>query len=186
MPISFRPLSHALGAEVQGVDLSRSLSNSEFDQVHRQFLERGILLFRGQKIDHAQHIAFTRRFGPLAKTGLLTRYAPPGFPDLFTVTNMKIDGVRSETWNAARQWHSDQSFLPVPARATVSTGMVFSNAGATDLPSLLVQADRALYRAKEKGRNRLEVTACEAAAAVSEGEQQAARARLMRRQEVAA
>ena len=45
---------------------------------------------------------------------------------------------------------------------------------------------RALYRAKEKGRNRLEVTACEAAAAVSEGEQQAARARLMRRQEVAA
>ena len=56
-------------------------------------------------------------FGPLAKTGLLSRYAPPGFPDLFTVTNMKIDGVRSETWNAARQWHSDQSFLPVPARA---------------------------------------------------------------------
>ena len=73
-----------------------------------------------------------------------------------------------------------------PAHATVSTGMVYSTAGALDLPSLLVQADSALYRAKEKGRNRLEVTACEAAAAVSEGEQQAARARLMRRQEVAA
>ena len=73
-----------------------------------------------------------------------------------------------------------------PARATVSTGMVFSTAGAIDLPSLLVQADEALYRAKEKGRNRLEVTAGEAAAVVSESERQAARAKLMRRQDAAA
>ncbi len=50
MPLSFRPLSHALGAEVQGVDLAQPLSNSEFDQIHRTFLERGILLFRDQKI----------------------------------------------------------------------------------------------------------------------------------------
>jgi diguanylate cyclase (GGDEF)-like protein len=65
-----------------------------------------------------------------------------------------------------------------PARATVSTGMVFSASGAMDLPSLLVQADKALYRAKEQGRNRLEVAAAEA---MAESEQQAARARLMRR-----
>jgi diguanylate cyclase (GGDEF)-like protein len=65
-----------------------------------------------------------------------------------------------------------------PACATVSTGMVFSSGGALDLPSLLVQADKALYRAKEKGRNRLEVTAAEA---MAESEQQAARARLMQR-----
>jgi diguanylate cyclase (GGDEF)-like protein len=67
-----------------------------------------------------------------------------------------------------------------PARATVSTGMVFSSTSATDLPSLLVQADRALYRAKEKGRNRLEVSTAEAIV-MSETEQQAARAQLMRR-----
>ena len=35
MSLSFRPLSHALGAEVQGVDLAQPLSNSEFDQIHR-------------------------------------------------------------------------------------------------------------------------------------------------------
>ena len=67
-----------------------------------------------------------------------------------------------------------------PARATVSTGMVFSSTSATELPSLLVQADRALYRAKEKGRNRLEVTAAEAIV-MTDSEQQAARAQLMRR-----
>ena len=37
MSISVRPLSYALGAEIQGV---------EFDQIRRAFLKRGILLFR--------------------------------------------------------------------------------------------------------------------------------------------
>jgi taurine dioxygenase len=112
-------LSWATGTEVRGLDLTRpqDLSDTDVDAIMRLLAERGILLFRGQKVSHAQHLDFTRRFGPLAKTGLLSRYAPEGFPDLFMVTNMKVDGVRSETWNAARQWHSDQSFLPVPARA---------------------------------------------------------------------
>ena len=38
MSISVRPLSHALGAEIAGVDLAKPLSNSEFDQIHRTFL----------------------------------------------------------------------------------------------------------------------------------------------------
>jgi taurine dioxygenase len=113
------PLSWATGSEVRGLDLTRpkDLNDATVDALMMLLGERGVLLFRGQKLNHDQHLEFTRRFGPLAKTGLLTRYAPPGYPDLFTVTNMKIDGVRSETWNAARQWHSDQSFLEVPARA---------------------------------------------------------------------
>jgi diguanylate cyclase (GGDEF)-like protein len=44
-------------------------------------------------------------------------------------------------------------------QATVSTGMVFSAAGPLDLPALLVQADQALYRAKEQGRNRIAISA---------------------------
>jgi diguanylate cyclase (GGDEF)-like protein len=44
-----------------------------------------------------------------------------------------------------------------PAKATVSTGMVFSARGPFELPALLLQADQALYRAKRDGRNRLAV-----------------------------
>jgi alpha-ketoglutarate-dependent taurine dioxygenase len=57
MPITVKPLSYALGAEIQSVDLAQTLSNSEFDQIHRTFLESGILLFRKQKITREQHIA---------------------------------------------------------------------------------------------------------------------------------
>jgi diguanylate cyclase (GGDEF)-like protein len=45
--------------------------------------------------------------------------------------------------------------------ATLSIGMVFSAAGPLDLPALLVQADEALYLAKELGRNRIEVASPE-------------------------
>jgi diguanylate cyclase (GGDEF)-like protein len=44
----------------------------------------------------------------------------------------------------------DQSFA-----ATVSVGLAIAAGERSDLPSLLVSADRALYRAKKEGRNRV-------------------------------
>ena len=115
------PISFVLGSEITGVDLKHSddLSDQTIREMWRLLGERGILLFRAQGLNHDQHLAFTRRFGPLALTGLTSRYAPPGYPDIFTVTNIRNNGARSETENAAQQWHTDQTFLKVPARASM-------------------------------------------------------------------
>jgi PleD family two-component response regulator len=43
------------------------------------------------------------------------------------------------------------------AGGTVSMGMVVSEAGLLDVTMLLAQADEALYCAKERGRNRIEL-----------------------------
>ena len=42
-------LSHALGAEIVDVDLTRPISDSDFSEIHRLFLEHCILLFRKQR-----------------------------------------------------------------------------------------------------------------------------------------
>jgi len=44
-----------------------------------------------------------------------------------------------------------------PVSSTVSIGMVLSQDGPLDVPELLAQADQALYYAKERGRNRVEM-----------------------------
>jgi diguanylate cyclase (GGDEF)-like protein len=44
-----------------------------------------------------------------------------------------------------------------PVMATVSIGMVFNEDSTFDVAALLAQADQALYHAKERGRNRVEI-----------------------------
>ena len=71
------------------------------------------------------------------------------------------DTGREEAKAAAKRMQSTFQRLAAdinghPVNATLTVGMVFSPEGPLDLPALLVQADEALYLAKELGRNRIE------------------------------
>lgn len=58
-----------------------------------------------------------------------------------------------------------------PVCATVSIGLVYCQEAVLDVPELLAQADQALYYAKERGRNRVEVASLEMALERSADEQ---------------
>jgi taurine dioxygenase len=145
MSITVRPLSYALGAEIQGVDLAGPLSNSEFDQIHRAFLERGILLFREQRITREQHIAFSRRFGELDRHDSLPRDRHPDYPELLLVTNIpEKDGKESASKYTGQQWHSDMSFTLEPSLGSLLRGITIPPVGGDTMFTNMTMAYEAL------------------------------------------
>ncbi len=116
MAITLRPLSHALGAEVGGVDIAAGIGSDDFAQIHQAFLQYGILLFRNQKLTREQHIGFSRRFGDLDRHDNLPRDRHPEYPELLMVTNEpKANGQPSDSKYTGQVWHSDMSFTLIPA-----------------------------------------------------------------------
>ena len=112
--ITVTSLCPALGAEVLGVDLSQPLGDDQFAAIHQAFLDHQVLLFRGQDLEPAAQIAFTRRFGRVDPHPLNTRKGLTEFPELLVLENRS--GIRSARNNF---WHSDISFAEAPPLGSV-------------------------------------------------------------------
>jgi taurine dioxygenase len=130
MSLKLRKLSHALGAEVCDVDISKPMSEASFGDIYQAFLTHGILLFRNQEITREQHIEFSRRFGELDRHDALPRDRHPNYPEILLVTNEpKPDGSPSDSRYTGRQWHSDMSFTAVPSLGSLVRGLTMPEVG---------------------------------------------------------
>lgn len=63
--ISIRPLQPTIGAEIEGVDLSRPISRAQRDAIRAAVVKHKVVFFRDQPLTNEQHAAFAREFGPL-------------------------------------------------------------------------------------------------------------------------
>ena len=130
MNISFRKLSHALGAEVRGVDITQPMSEVEFGEIYRAFLDNGILLLRDQNCRREDHIEFSRRFGELDNHDALPRDRNPDFHEILMVTNARnADGSPGEGRYTGRQWHSDMSFTSHPSMGSLLRAVTIPDVG---------------------------------------------------------
>ena len=85
------PFDAPLGAEVVGLDLSQPLDAGGFARIHRAHLDHHVLVFRDQRITPDEHIAFSRRFGPL-QIHVLHQFALAGHPEVLIVSNVVENG----------------------------------------------------------------------------------------------
>ena len=63
--IVVNPLSSALGAEIDGVDLSQPLEDAQFEDIQNVLFTFGAIGFRDQILSHQNQIDFALRFGTL-------------------------------------------------------------------------------------------------------------------------
>jgi taurine dioxygenase len=110
--IAVRKLTPIIGAEIDGVDLARPLSNRVQDELHRALVENLVIFFRDQTLTPDQHLAFGRLFGELH----VHPAAPhePGRPELMIVAADE----KSERANG-EGWHTDVSCDPEPPMGSI-------------------------------------------------------------------
>jgi len=119
MDYEINPLSLALGAEVIGIDLCKTLSPDEIADIYRLCDQHKLLVFRDQSLSLQQQITACSQFGevelhPADNVPWLHReitYVANTDPTLTTI--LEHCGPTFELW------HSDTCYLPQPARISM-------------------------------------------------------------------
>ena len=112
MALQLRPLHPTFGAEVLGVDL-RHVDDATFAEIESAWHRYSILLFRNVTWTPDEHVAFTKRLGPLHIMEP-PEFNLPGHPEVLVVTNAEKDnkpvGIKRAGWG----WHSDGEDKAIP------------------------------------------------------------------------
>ena len=110
--IEVSSLTPHIGAEVSGVDLRQPLSNEQFSEIYRAWLDWQVLVFREQDIDRDQHKSFARKFGTLHVHPMQHSYG--GDPEILTVKTTK-----DSAYTAGNAWHTDVTCDAIPPMASM-------------------------------------------------------------------
>lgn len=137
-----KPLYDRFGVEITGLDLADAVQPAHFAVLRALFEEHSALLFRGQSMTPEMHMQLAALFGPIEDRKADERKAGEAF-DISQVSNIAKDGTLTgdmdlHTLNLKSNllWHSDSTFLPVPALTNVLTAhVVTTTGGATELAS---------------------------------------------------
>ncbi|CAN5321596.1 TauD/TfdA family dioxygenase [soil metagenome] len=117
--IGIRPLQPTIGAEIEGVDLSKPLSAAQRDAIRAAVVKHKVVFFSDQPLDNDQHAAFARQFGAL--------YTHPSTkPDPKIAQIHKIAAIDQAEYDKRRgdrrdgdDYHSDTSWRLVPTWGAV-------------------------------------------------------------------
>lgn len=121
--MQIEPTGGALGAVVRGVDLAR-LPAGAMDAVRAAWRAHAVLVLPGQRLEPADLVAFSRHFGALDPSPSSARHAAgrqDGVPpEVWIISNVRRDGRPiGALGNLEAAWHTDLSYVPAPARASV-------------------------------------------------------------------
>jgi taurine dioxygenase len=127
---SVSPLA-GFGAEVHGVDLAR-LADAQWHELERVFYDNQVLAVRAQTLTPQQFVAFARRIGP-PQPHVIDQFHHPDDANILILSNVKVNGEPTGLQDAGSYFHTDYSYLQVPARATTLYSRVVPTVGGDTL-----------------------------------------------------
>ena len=110
--IDVKPVSGALGAEINGVDISDPLDAEVVAEIRNALLNHLVIFFQNQLITPQQQLNFAELFGiPMEYPQL------KGLPECPLVT--EVIKLEHEKLNFGGVWHSDTTYLQQPPMASI-------------------------------------------------------------------
>jgi len=124
MTITVTPIDATLGAVVTDVDLSR-LNDEEWTQIHAAFLQYGVLVFPGQKLDEEAQGAFALRFGNVEQLSPKQKGATIEFKNLREDGSIAMpDEQAYKLMKGNLGWHTDSTYMPLASKAAMLYALV--------------------------------------------------------------
>ncbi len=121
--VNIRPIGPHFAAEVNGVQLA-DVGDDDFRRIEAAFYEHSVLVFHEQQISEDEHVAFSRRFGELEMT--MVNDPSGGGGPVNHIGNVDahgrlipMDDARMVYNSGNALWHTDSSYKPVPAKASL-------------------------------------------------------------------
>jgi taurine dioxygenase len=115
------PTGKTLGATVEGLDLSKPLSDPEFREVITALGQHGVLRFPGQSLESEHLKAFSERFGDIQ--GSVSKRESSEPPGVGILSNVKENGAYIGAPDAGQDWHTDMSYRDVMGFVNVLYGI---------------------------------------------------------------
>ncbi|MBT5228070.1 MAG: hypothetical protein HOM12_09620 [Proteobacteria bacterium] len=108
------PASGALGAVVEGLDISK-LNSAQVAAIRPLLDEYSVLVFPDQELTPEEQIAFTAHFGPVEQHPLYRSAILDGYPEILVLEH------KNHEWVNGRNdvWHSDVTFSEEPPLGSV-------------------------------------------------------------------
>jgi len=109
--MQLRKLSEGFGAEADGI-------SPDFAKVWDAFFASQVLVFRNQKFTPTTYLDFAKQFGR-PEPHVINQFHHPEHADILILSNRKKNGEPVGLADAGTYFHTDYSYLEIPARATL-------------------------------------------------------------------
>lgn len=116
-------LTDAVGMEITGIDL-RETDAETGAELHRHFVENGVLCIRDQSLEPGEFLAAARFFGePIVQ--IYGQFNMPDHPEIGLLTSEDTDSAGTgERKIRGTSWHTDASYFEQPPKATILHALI--------------------------------------------------------------
>ncbi|MGE0486894.1 MAG: TauD/TfdA dioxygenase family protein [Gammaproteobacteria bacterium] len=128
MSMTIEPTSATLGATVRGVDLT-ALNEASWAAILQAFHDHALLIFPAQHLSATAQADFGRRFGAIEVLVQNLDTIPISNRGGLDGAPLADDSFHMQLLRGNEGWHTDSSYMPLAAKASVLSAQVVPSAG---------------------------------------------------------